>query len=398
MCAAVRRDPRSFAANYSVRALPLGVLMALAAPDAAVSVAGHIRRQWRSAPRQRRQLVRKGHAQFGHAARSRSVATTRRWCSSTAISASTSTCRATRRAPRCAASCRDQGELEGALTLAMAESDPSLAGRASAQTARPGAAGLLGAAAGADLRGSGAARRRSQRHPAAPARGLTVRGAGLDAEVPLLGCTCAKATSTPRSKPGGRFQAEGSIISGDGTLRLSGTRDAAAGPGAQARAAAISWPPTFPARAWPSRPIWRSRARPARCAHRHRSRSRTPTSTSRNSSFARSYQRLARRGGRRSRATREGPVAGTDDRRAHPVRRKREAGGLRPRQHGQRRTARAPRSPNEASRATGEIRVAGTYEAFGRKLTIERGRLQYAGTALDDPQLDILARAQAART
>ena len=46
---------------------------------------------------------------------------------------------------------------------------------------------------------------------------------------------------------------------------------------------------------------------------------------------------------------------------------------------------------DQQSRATGEIRVDGTYEAFGRKLTIERGRLQFAGTALDDPQLDILA-------
>jgi translocation and assembly module TamB len=46
---------------------------------------------------------------------------------------------------------------------------------------------------------------------------------------------------------------------------------------------------------------------------------------------------------------------------------------------------------NEVSRATGEVLVAGTYEAFGRKLNIERGRLQYAGTPLDDPSLDILA-------
>ena len=52
---------------------------------------------------------------------------------------------------------------------------------------------------------------------------------------------------------------------------------------------------------------------------------------------------------------------------------------------------RVTEKPREVSRASGEIRVAGTYEAFGRKLTIERGRLQYAGTALDDPQLDILA-------
>jgi translocation and assembly module TamB len=46
---------------------------------------------------------------------------------------------------------------------------------------------------------------------------------------------------------------------------------------------------------------------------------------------------------------------------------------------------------DQPSRANGEIRLAGTYEAFGRKLNIERGRLQFADTALDDPQLDILA-------
>jgi translocation and assembly module TamB len=45
----------------------------------------------------------------------------------------------------------------------------------------------------------------------------------------------------------------------------------------------------------------------------------------------------------------------------------------------------------EKSLASGEIRLEGTYQAYGRKLTIERGRLQFAGTPLDDPQLDVLA-------
>jgi translocation and assembly module TamB len=47
--------------------------------------------------------------------------------------------------------------------------------------------------------------------------------------------------------------------------------------------------------------------------------------------------------------------------------------------------------PNAASVAFGEIRLAGTYEAYGRKLTIERGKLQFAGTSLENPELDILA-------
>lgn len=41
---------------------------------------------------------------------------------------------------------------------------------------------------------------------------------------------------------------------------------------------------------------------------------------------------------------------------------------------------------------SGELQVAGTYELYGRKMTIEQARLSFAGTALDDPQLDILAQ------
>jgi translocation and assembly module TamB len=48
-------------------------------------------------------------------------------------------------------------------------------------------------------------------------------------------------------------------------------------------------------------------------------------------------------------------------------------------------------TPGEPSLAAGEIRLQGTYEAYGRKLEIERGLLQYASVPLDDPQLDLLA-------
>lgn len=47
--------------------------------------------------------------------------------------------------------------------------------------------------------------------------------------------------------------------------------------------------------------------------------------------------------------------------------------------------------PGEETTASGEIRAAGTYKAYGQELTIEHGRLLYAGTPLTDPRLDILA-------
>lgn len=47
--------------------------------------------------------------------------------------------------------------------------------------------------------------------------------------------------------------------------------------------------------------------------------------------------------------------------------------------------------PGEEPRASGEVRVTGTYEAFGEELTVERGTLAFAATPLDDPRLDLLA-------
>lgn len=45
----------------------------------------------------------------------------------------------------------------------------------------------------------------------------------------------------------------------------------------------------------------------------------------------------------------------------------------------------------KATTARGEIRVDGTYKAYGQNLTIERGRLLFAGTPIDNPGLDITA-------
>jgi translocation and assembly module TamB len=47
--------------------------------------------------------------------------------------------------------------------------------------------------------------------------------------------------------------------------------------------------------------------------------------------------------------------------------------------------------PNRRATARGAIEVSGTYKAYGQNLQIERGKLQYSGTSLDNPSLDIRA-------
>ncbi len=47
--------------------------------------------------------------------------------------------------------------------------------------------------------------------------------------------------------------------------------------------------------------------------------------------------------------------------------------------------------PGETATGRGEIRVDGKYKAYGQDLSIERGRLLFAGTRLDNPGLDIRA-------
>jgi translocation and assembly module TamB len=47
--------------------------------------------------------------------------------------------------------------------------------------------------------------------------------------------------------------------------------------------------------------------------------------------------------------------------------------------------------PGEPTTGSGEIRVAGTYKAYGQDLTIRQGQLLYAQTPLDNPRLSIVA-------
>jgi translocation and assembly module TamB len=47
--------------------------------------------------------------------------------------------------------------------------------------------------------------------------------------------------------------------------------------------------------------------------------------------------------------------------------------------------------PEQTTTANGELRVSGKYKAYGQDLTIEQGRLLYAGQAISDPQVNITA-------
>ncbi len=222
MCAAVRRDPRSFAANYSVRALPLGVLVALAAPDAAVSVQGTFEGNGdlhRSSDGGLSGRATLNSATGALSQRGDDKALVLEYRDfGIDVDLSGETARATLRGilPR-------QGELEGALTLAMAESDPSLGGRAALKL-RDLAPLAIWVPQLANLRGSGEIAAEVAGTLRAPRVGLTVRATGLDTEVPMLGVHLREGNFNATLEPGGRFQAEGSIVSGDGTLRISGTR------------------------------------------------------------------------------------------------------------------------------------------------------------------------------
>ncbi len=47
--------------------------------------------------------------------------------------------------------------------------------------------------------------------------------------------------------------------------------------------------------------------------------------------------------------------------------------------------------PGAVTTGSGEIRVAGTYKAYGQDLTVRQGQLLYAATPLDDPRLNVVA-------
>jgi translocation and assembly module TamB len=386
LCAAVRRDAQALQANYSIRALPLAVVKALAAPRAALFVTGSFTgagQLWRAADGRL-----SGRANLGSAAGSLQTENSRALLLEYRdfgidVDLAADAARATLRGvlPR-------QGELQGAVSLAWASGHPALEGRA-AIALRDLAPLAIWLPQLANLRGSGEVTAEIAGTLAAPQLGFRVRATGLDAEIPLLGVHLEKGSLQATLQADGAFDARGSLRSGEGTVDITGSRSpsgvalnfqgskflAASIPGAR-----VSIAPDL--------------------ALSGKSGNLSLTGTVRIEDADMNLEKLSLARSYRpspdvvvlDRAT---PAPGTSPQLATDVRvilgeRVKLAGfGLDAMVGGE---LRVHEQGEQQGRATGEIRLSGSYEAFGRKLSIERGRLQFAGTALDDPQLDILAQ------
>jgi translocation and assembly module TamB len=387
LCASARRDPRSFAANYSVRKLPLGVLVALAAPKAEVTVEGtfegqgDLRRTTDGALTGQATLASSAGSVAQRGDEKALVLEYRDF--GVDLDLRREVARATLRGvlPR-------QGELDGAITLAVAQNDPALAGRAALKL-RDLAPLAIWVPQLANLKGSGelAAEMGGTLH--APRIGVTVRATGLDAEVPMLGVHLREGNFNAELTPEGSFVADGSIRSGDGTLNVTGTR------AADERLELKLNGTNFLAASIPGARV--TMAPDLALAGKGGSLALTGSVKIEDAdvnleklSFAKSYKAspdvvVVDR----EIEIRESSLGLTTDVRVILGDRVKLVGfGLESTVNGE---LRVVEERDQPSRATGEIRVAGSYEAFGRKLNISRGRLQFAGTSLDDPQLDILA-------
>ena len=389
LCASAHRDPGSLAANYSVRALPIGVLVALAAPKAEVNVQGTLEGKG--------DLRRTNDGTFtGQATLASSAGSVAQRGDEKAlvleyrdfgvnIDLTRATARATVRGvlPR-------QGELDGAITLAVAEDDPTLGGRAALKL-RDLAPLAMWVPQLANLKGSGevAAEMGGTLHT--PRIGITVRATGLDAEVPMLGVHLREGNFNARLTPEGRFEADGAIRSGDGTLHATGTRAADQRlelklSGSNVLAASI------PGARVTMAPDLALSGKGGSFALTGSVKIEDADVNLEKLSFARSYKAspdVVVVDRQVEVKTRDSALGLTTDVRVILGDRVKLVGfGLDSTVNGE---LRVLEERNQPSRATGEIRLAGTYEAFGRKLNISRGRLQFADTSLDDPQLDILA-------
>ena len=398
VCASARRDPRALSASYSVRALPLGVLVALAAPDAEVTVDGT--------------FEGKGQLQRTHDGALSGQATLHSASGSVAqgskdkgskdpggddrsvlleyrdfgvdIDLTREMARATLRGvlPR-------QGELGGAITLAVAESDPTLAGRAALKL-RDLAPLTIWVPQLANLKGSGEVAAEMGGTLGKPRVGVTVRATGLDAEVPMLGVHLREGTFNAKLTPEGSFEADGSIRSGDGTLNVTGTR--AADRSLELKVGGSNFlAASIPGARVVMAPDLSLTGKGGSLALTGSVKIEDADVNLEKLSFAKSYKASPDVVVVDRQIEVKGSSLGlTTDVRVILGDRVKLAGfGLESTVNGE---LRVVEERDQPSRATGEIRVAGTYEAFGRKLNIERGRLQFAGTALDDPQLDILAQ------
>ena len=387
LCAAVSHANDVFTANYSIRALPLGVIAAVAAPKAGVALEGLL--EGSGELRRAADGTLTGKASLGSASGAlsqgngnESLRLAYRDFKLEANLASGSGI------ARLHGTLIDQGELDGSLSVGVGEKDPSLNGKASLEL-KDLAPLAWWVPQLAKLQGKGNLSAEIGGTVAAPRVAFTVTARDIDTEVPLLGLHLRDGNISAKLKPDGAFEAEGGITSGDGTIRMTGSHAAAAGvaldiDGSKFLAANI------PGARVSIAPDLTLTGKPGDLALKGAVTIEDADVNLEKLSISRSYSAspdvvVVDREQQRQRET----LGLTTDVRILLGKDVKLAGyGLESTVGGELRVTEAP---NEISRAFGEIRVAGTYEAFGRKLNIERGRLQYAGTALDDPQLDILA-------
>ena len=386
LCAAARQSRKVFAVNYSIHALPLGLITALTSPGSDVIVQGILEgggELQRSADG-----TLSGNATLGSThgllAQGKADDTLRLEYRDFKVEANLS--RESGQA-RVHGTLVGQGELDGVIQIAVREADPSLSGKASVelkdlaplawwvpQLAKMQGTGSLAVEVGGTL--------------GTPRLAFIMAARGLEAEVPLLGLHLREGNITAKLKPEGSFEAEGAISSGEGSLRITGTQAesgmALSLKGSKFLAASI------PGARITIAPDLALTGKPGKLALNGAVTLEEADVNLEKLTFSRKYSTSSdvvvvdreQQEGNRS-------LGLTTDVRILLGKNVKLAGyGLESTVDGE---LHITERPNETSRASGEIRVAGTYEAFGRKLDIERGRLQYAGTALDDPQLDILA-------
>ena len=388
ICLAGKQTGQQFAANYSLRSLPIGVLTALAAPQSPVLVEGLLEGNG--------ELHRGADGTLsGQARLSSATGAFTQGSEADALridyrdfSLEANLSRESGQA-RLHGTLVDQGVLEGSLAIAVRERDPSLAGKASIEL-RDLAPLAWFVPQLAQMRGSGALSAQVSGTVADPRVAFTLQARDLDAEVPLLGLHLQEGNVTATLEADGSLKAEGAIKSGDGNVRLTGSSDQASGlaiklvgskvlaaniPGARV----IIAPDLTLAGKAGALLLTGSVTIEEADVHLEKLTIASSAQASTDVVVLDREQRVQKRA-----------VGLTTDVRILFGENVKLAGyGLESTVAGE---LRVTEKPEEVSRASGEIRVAGTYEAFGRKLTIERGRLQYAGTALDDPQLDILAQ------
>jgi len=399
LCAGARRDGGELTASYSLKSLPLELLTALAAPQAGLSVEGvlggegNLRRTANGALSGRATLLSSAGA-FAQAQIDSKGEKKSQDASEDGLRLEYRNFGVDLDLTPTAANAKlrgellNQGDLTGALSVAMAEEDPGLAGEASVKLRDLAPLGWWMPQL-ANLRGSGEVAAQVSGTASTPRIAFIVRGTGLDAEVPMLGVHLREGRFDASLEPAGDFKAEGSLHSGDGTVRLGGARNAEkelelriAGENFQAA--------NIPGARVVIAPDLALAGKIGDLSLTGTVRIDDADVNFEKLSIGRSYHTsddvviVDREIEVKERA----PGLTTDVRVILGERVKLSGFGLDSTVSGELQVVEGKDQPG---RATGEIRLAGTYEAFGRKLNIERGKLMFAGTPLDDPQLDILA-------